>query len=108
MDNWGNGLRTLPHCRIVFAADLRSVPFFMKGTVTGMFRGKGPSGKDKGPVLLDWDEKIGRAFGHTPSVANVYAFDRSGAMRAKDAGQGGTSDLGRFTATLNSLLDQTQ
>jgi hypothetical protein len=107
-NNWSSGLRALPHCRIVFAANLRAVPFFMKGTVEGKFQGKGPTGKEKGPVLLDWQGKIGDAFGFTPSIANVYVFDRLGAMRAKDAGKGEKADLERLTATVKSLLPQNE
>jgi hypothetical protein len=96
--NWTKGLKTIPNCRIVYAANLHSVPFFMKGTVTGKF-----VGPKKGPVLLDWEGQIGRAFGHTPSVANVYAFDPSGKMRARDSGKGNESELQRFITVLTTL-----
>jgi hypothetical protein len=104
---WGKGLKgkALPHCRIAFAANLRSVPFFLKGMMTNKFLGKGADGKNKGPVLLDWEGQIARAFGHTPSVANVYAFDPSGKMRAKDAGKGGEVEVDRFAAAVLSLIE---
>jgi hypothetical protein len=103
---WAKELKamSLPHCRIVFAANLRSVPFFLKGTITNKFLAKGPDGKNKGPILLDWEGQIGRVFGFTPSVANVYAFDPTGNMRARAAGKGGEGEVDRFATTVFSLI----
>jgi hypothetical protein len=103
---WGKGLKAkaLPNCRIAFAADLKSVPFFLKGTIANKFLGKGPDGKNKGPILLDWEGQIGRAFGFTSSVANVYAFDPTGNMRARAAGKGGEGEVDRFATTVFSLM----
>lgn len=109
---WGTGLKarsgTLPRARIVFAANLRSVPFFLKGMVTKKFLGDTARGKKKGPILLDWQGQIEKAFGHTPSVSNVYAFDPAGEMRAKDAGKGSKEDVDRFAGVVNRLAGRTE
>jgi hypothetical protein len=74
-----DALRTLAESRletddiqIVQVADLRGVPFFVKGFVKKKF----PSDKHEW-VLMDWKGVFARAYGFEPEKCNMLLFDRT-------------------------------
>lgn len=66
---------------LIEAADLRGVPFFMKGSVKKRF----PSEKHQW-VLMDWKGVLARTFEFEPDACNVLLFDRSGHLLHQSAG----------------------
>ena len=56
-------------------ADLRSVPFFMKGIVRGMF-----PDEEREWVLLDWDGLFAEHYQFKPDHSNILVFDASGEL----------------------------
>ncbi|MBN2366136.1 MAG: hypothetical protein EH225_09145 [Calditrichaeota bacterium] len=54
-------------------ADLRGVPFFLKGFV----RSKFPSDYSKW-ILMDWSGKFARSYDFSPDASNIILFDRKG------------------------------
>ncbi len=69
---------------VVGYADLRGVPFFVKGLVRKRFP------KDQNyPVLLDWKGLLAKAYGHEPKVSNIAIF--------------GTDRRRRFQTTVTEL-----
>ncbi len=56
-------------------ADLRGVPFFVKGVV----RGKFPQDPDRW-VLMDWKGVIAKTYDYVPKASNVLVFARDGAL----------------------------
>lgn len=79
---WAEALReSLPH-RVsseavawVDIANLRGVPFFMKGSVKKKF----PSER-KNWVLLDWKGTFAKAYGLEKDVCNILLLDRDGRL----------------------------
>lgn len=81
-------------------AHLAGIPFFLKGYVRGRFD-RGPSA---GRVLLDWNGTLARRFGYQPDVANVYVFDRRGALRHHLAGTGSPEATAALAGELARLV----
>jgi AhpC/TSA family len=61
--------------RIVGAADVRTVPFFLKGKIKNDFK------KDQNVILLDWDGILFTSYGLAKGVSNVILIDGSGNVR---------------------------
>jgi len=57
---------------LVAVADLRGIPFFLKGFV----RGKFPEKRSRW-VLMDWDGIFSKAYRLSPNVTNIMVFDCS-------------------------------
>jgi len=74
--------------RVVQVAHLRGVPFFLKGSIRGRFRGTNADGTLKTPVLLDWGGVLARTYGFQESLTNVYLVDSRGVLRYVGAGRG--------------------
>jgi hypothetical protein len=74
-------------------AQLRGVPFFVKGSVRRRFQGTQTDGSPKTPVLLDWDGAIARRIGFEEHLANVYVIDRDGVLRFRAAGRGEDAEV---------------
>jgi hypothetical protein len=55
---------------LVAVADLRGIPFFLKGFV----RGKFPKKRSRW-VLMDWKGNFSKAFSFQPKVTNILIFD---------------------------------
>lgn len=68
--------------RLVEAADLRGVPFFVKGSVKRKF----PS-DERQWVLMDWKGRFAQAYDFEPDVCSVLLFDRGGELLHRAAGQ---------------------
>jgi predicted transcriptional regulator len=62
-------------------ADVRSVPFFLKGKIRNDFKKEYAAS-----VLMDWEGEIFTAFGLAEKVANVVVIDRSGTIRFLQTG----------------------
>lgn len=63
-------------------ADLRGVPFFLKGFV----RGKFPK-EDVGPILMDWKGQFPKAYDFMPGDCNILVFDADGELRLRHHGK---------------------
>ncbi len=58
---------------IVEIADLRGVPFFVRGGVKKKF----PRGSENA-VLMDWKGRFAKSYGFAAGVCNILVFDRRG------------------------------
>ena len=84
---WGHALTDslrqksqLPNVKFLPVADLRGVPFFLKGFV----RGKFPKDSTRW-VLTDWKGKFAKAYELEKDACNIVIFDRSGRFYYKAA-----------------------
>jgi predicted transcriptional regulator len=68
-ENGYEGVAYLP------VADLRGVPFFLKG----MVRGKFPKAPERW-VLMDWKGKFPKAYEFEEKASNILIFDREGKL----------------------------
>jgi hypothetical protein len=62
-------------------ANLRAVPFFLKGTVRGKF-----SEVSGHWVLMDWKGEIAKKYGFDPASANILVFAPDGSLALQHAG----------------------
>lgn len=69
-------VKFLPH------ADMRGVPFFLKGVVKGKF----PKGEEKW-VLLDWKGRIAQAYHYQSDASNILVFDEDGSLAYQTHGR---------------------
>ena len=60
---------------VLGVADVRKVPFFLKGKYTRDFQ------KDPASILLDWDGTIFTSYGLVKDVANIIVIDKKGYVR---------------------------
>jgi hypothetical protein len=65
--------------KLVSIADMRGVPFFLKG----MIRGKLPQQPEHW-MLLDWKGKFPKAYEWTKGICNILVFDRFGVLQFRD------------------------
>jgi hypothetical protein len=84
--------------RIVGVADVRTVPFFLKGRVRGDFK------KDEGSVLMDWDGALFTSYGLTKSVSNVILIDDGGSVQYLFAGSPSREATERLFGVLDGLV----
>ena len=73
-------------------ADLRKVPFFLKGSFKRDFQ------KDPDRIILDWSGEIFKAYGLAENVSNIVLIDKKGYVRYLHSGsaeQGAIDDLFR-------------
>lgn len=66
--------------RIIGVADVRTVPFFLKGKIRNDFK------KNPNSILLDWEGTIFTAYGLSKGVPNVVLIDSIGYVRYLHAG----------------------
>ena len=90
--------------RIVPIANLRGVPFFMKGYVRGRFRGTNPDSTPKSSVFFDWGGVLARLYGFRESLTNVYLIDRAGVLRYTAAGRGTDPETRALTEALEAVV----
>ena len=67
---------------LVAVADLRGIPFFLKGFV----RGKFPKKRSRW-VLMDWKGEFSKAYSLQPKVTNILIFDCEGTLIHKTFGR---------------------
>lgn len=63
-------------------ADMRGVPFFLKGFV----RGKFPK-EEAGPILMDWKGRFPQAYDFMPGESNLLVFDAEGGLQVRHHGK---------------------
>jgi hypothetical protein len=63
---------SLDGVRIIAVADMRGVPGFLRGMVTGEFRKKAGA-----QVLMDWDGVLPQAYGFIPDASNIVVLDQA-------------------------------
>ena len=68
--------------QMVGLADLRGVPFFIKGLVKSKF----PQ-QPENWVLMDWKGHLPKTYSFEPGSANILIFDREGALVLQTHGQ---------------------
>jgi peroxiredoxin len=106
---WVKPLRTryntpqLQQIRIVQIAHLSSVPGFLHNYVKGKFISK-DSAHPNGPVLLDWEGIVAKAYGFHDEVSNIYLIDRDGILRFTASGKGTTTDLDPLIQLLDKII----
>lgn len=88
-DQWGEALyRALKdeadagRVRFVGVADLRGVPFFLKGFV----RGKFPKDTER-RILMDWDGAFAKGYAFAEKHSNILVFSPAGALVHRTVGQ---------------------
>jgi hypothetical protein len=87
--------------RILRVADLRGVPFFLKG----MVRGKFPQ-EPQNWVLMDWKGNFAKAYDWVAGVSNVALFDRDGVLLRQDSGKDpGAGTIPDIIILLQDALD---
>jgi predicted transcriptional regulator len=79
-------------------ADLRGVPFFLKGTIRKDLRKEYADS-----VLLDWKGDLFTACGLMKEVSNVIVIDRSGVIRFVHAGPADTDAVPRVFKEIDKL-----
>jgi len=85
-------------------ADLRGVPFFVKGFV----RGKFPQEPDRW-VLMDWKGIIAKTYDLAPKSSNVLVFAQDGALVHHATGREPDDEtVSEILTALGELLDETQ
>ena len=68
-EGWNEELSILP------VADVRGVPFFLKGRIKGNFS------KDEDEwILLDWGGELPKAYGFQPNSTNILIFSADGTL----------------------------
>lgn len=87
--------------RVVQIAHLASAPGFMHNFIKGKFISKDPA-RPNGPVLLDWQGIVAKAYGFHEDVSNIYVIDAEGILRFTTSGKGTSAELD----PLFQLLDQ--
>jgi len=61
-------------------ADLRKVPFFLKGSFKRDFQ------KDPASIILDWNGEIFKAYGLAENVSNIVLIDKKGQVQYLHSG----------------------
>jgi hypothetical protein len=85
-------------------ADLRSVPFFLKGFV----RRKFPENPDRW-ILLDWEGTIADTYDFDPESSNLLVFAPDGVLKYRASGREPDNEtLEALVITLRELLDATR
>ena len=77
--NRGAGIELV---RFIGLADLRGVPFFLKGMVKGKF----PQEPDHW-ALMDWKGRIAKTYEFQPEASNILVFDQAGTLVFKTHGR---------------------
>jgi hypothetical protein len=82
-------------------ANLKAVPFFLKGTVRGKF-----SEESNHWVLMDWKGKIAKTYGFDPASSNILVFAPDGSLALQHSGTDvDEASLDKIADRIRSLLD---
>lgn len=107
VSRWVQGVRRscVPdYCVIIQAADLRGVPWFMRGTVDRSFHGRNSDGTPAESVLLDWKGQLADSFGANKNLTNVYVVDSRGTFVMRVAGRGTDGEIQNFLTRITTIL----
>ena len=82
-------------------ANLRAVPFFLKGTVRGKF-----SEDSRHWVLMDWKGEIAETYGFDSASANILVFGPDGSLALQHAGTDvDDASVEEIATAIRALLD---
>ena len=85
---------------IIGIANLKGVPFFLKG----MIKGKFPKDHDN-RILMDWKGQFAKAYLFESKVCNILVFDRNGTLVLKTHGKDiETHKLSAIVSKLNDII----
>jgi len=88
------------HLKFLAVADLRGVPFFLKGFVKGKF-----SKDEKRWVLMDWKGKFASSYQFEAGASNINIFKRDGKLVHKTVVHGLEQEtLGELLTILKQLM----
>lgn len=79
-------------------ADVRKVPFFLKGSYKRDFQ------KDPDSIILDWEGAIFTAYGFAENVANIVLIDREGIVRYVYSGSADKDAIERLFREIERAL----
>lgn len=90
-ERYGNGVS------VYGIADVRSVPFFLKGRIKSDFK------KNKDGILLDWKGDVFKAYGLAEKVSNVILIDKYGVVRYVYSGAATEKAVERLFSVIDKL-----
>ncbi len=82
---------------IVGVADLRTVPFFLKGSIKSGFK------KDPASILMDWKAEVFTALELKKNVSNIVVIDQKGNLRYLTSGAGTDGAIAKLFAEIDGL-----
>jgi len=93
---------------IVGLADLRGVPFFLKGRMKSNFRNRRdtPSAKYGVPILLDWKGDVPKSYGFFQVVSNQVVIDAEGIVQYIAHGKCTDQAFEKMCEILDALLEE--
>jgi predicted transcriptional regulator len=96
---WMKAIREAYGDRLVVQgiADVRTVPFFLKGKIRNDFK------KDAESILLDWKGEVFTAYGLAPKVSNVVLIDKLGTIGFLHSGPADPDALQRLFAVIDRV-----
>ncbi len=80
-------------------ADLRKVPFFLKGSFKRDFQ------KDPDSIILDWSGEIFKAYGLAENVSNIVLIDKKGYVRYLHSGSAEQVAIGDLFREIDRCLE---
>lgn len=90
--------------QIIGLADLRGVPFFLKGFVKGKF----PRDRERW-VLMDWDGQFAHSYNFEKDVSNILVFNAAGDLVYQtSAREPQPEKLSEIVAVIRDLLPERQ
>jgi predicted transcriptional regulator len=99
-DEWKKAIGKYRNRVLVFgAADVRKVPFFLKGKYKRRFQ------KDPASILLDWDGVIFKTYGLAENVSNIVVIDKKGIVRYFHSGKAEPAAVEELSAALEKSLE---
>ncbi len=79
-------------------ADVRKVPFFLKGSYKRNFQ------KDPESIVLDWQGDIFKVYGFAENVSNLVLIDKEGFVRYRHSGSAEPGAVDDLFRTIDRLL----
>lgn len=100
-DLWGKKIkeRYKDKITILGIADLRKVPFFMKGKIREDFK------RDEVSILLDWGGDVFDTYGLTKKVSNIILIDKTGYVRYTYSGDATKEAVEHLFREIDKLLN---
>jgi hypothetical protein len=90
---------------VIRIANLHAVPSLMRSWVKRQFVTPTAEGKPRSVVLLDWDAELGKIYGFTEDLTNVYLIDQNGVLRYSACGQGTSEDTRRLLEMIAKTIE---
>jgi cytochrome oxidase Cu insertion factor (SCO1/SenC/PrrC family) len=98
---WGKKIKDRYGNKIIIIgiADLRKVPFFMKGKIKEDFK------KDENSILLDWNGEVFNAYGMTENVSNIILINKKGHIKHMYSGDATKDAVEHLFLKIDNLLN---